>query len=644
MKGKNSKNKMTFETAKDVIDYILDNEQICDYKAVVWDFIGGEPFLEIDLIDKITDYIKIKMYISNHHWFSNYRLAFSTNGLLYRSKKVQKYIEKNKGHISIGLSIDGNKMKHDLQRVYPDGVGSYDDVMYNAELWLEQFPQGATKATFSREDLPYLKDSIISLWNLGIKSVSANVVFEDVWQDGDDILFENELKSLADYIISKKLWNDYSVRFFDPSIGFPLREEEKKANFCGAGKMLAVDCEGNFFPCIRFLDFSLSKRKGRCIGSYKDGVNDDFLKPFEELTLEHQSTNECINCEVASGCSWCTAYNYDESKIGSIYDRVTYNCKMHKANVRANKYFWELYKSATGEDSPRDIHRINNALMNNSTKYLMIMISDIVSPHCNYESNIEKKYLMSEEIFMESLKFCTTFDFIPVIMNDSSDILNPLLSDSVNTLSVLNNNKKGEHTIYLCKTDYRFSEKTNATVIVQIDSNSLEGLGSFIIDNIGKIGRINIAFTNLTKWTKTEVDKYRLELKKVVSNYKKQINSDIDKYTEISVLTDWMEYGKKNDCGSGKTTFAVGPDGNVYDCPAFFFCGKEYSKGNIFGMKPEILVDVDSLQNMSNIAFENEGFCKYANLILTKEIYIPSKIQQELQKIEKAEAITMKYN
>ncbi|MEG1572459.1 MAG: hypothetical protein RR328_02820, partial [Bacteroidales bacterium] len=49
-------------------------------------------FLEIDLIDKICDYIKLKMFIMDHPWFDSYRFSFSTNGLLYSTLKVQKFI------------------------------------------------------------------------------------------------------------------------------------------------------------------------------------------------------------------------------------------------------------------------------------------------------------------------------------------------------------------------------------------------------------------------------------------------------------------------------------------------------------------------------------------------------------------------
>ena len=96
--GKNSNERMSFDVAKRAIDYILSKEddKLFNQESVIWDFIGGEPFLEIELIDKICDYIKVQMYTLNHHWFNSYRFSISTNGLNYDNEKVQNYISKNK--------------------------------------------------------------------------------------------------------------------------------------------------------------------------------------------------------------------------------------------------------------------------------------------------------------------------------------------------------------------------------------------------------------------------------------------------------------------------------------------------------------------------------------------------------------------
>ena len=132
--GKNEKERMPIEVAMAAIDYILDRENDPNfaYESVIWDFIGGEPFLEIDLIDKICDYIKQELYRRNHHWFNSYRFSFSTNGINYHTEKVQNFIKKNRTHLSIGITIDGTRKKHDLNRIWKGNGperGSYDDVV-----------------------------------------------------------------------------------------------------------------------------------------------------------------------------------------------------------------------------------------------------------------------------------------------------------------------------------------------------------------------------------------------------------------------------------------------------------------------------------------------------------------------------------
>ena len=93
--GKNTKERMSWEVAKETVDYILARENDFREQSVTWDFIGGEPFLEIDLIDQICDYLKREMFRLNHHWFNSYRFSFSTNGINYHTDKVQRFIEKD---------------------------------------------------------------------------------------------------------------------------------------------------------------------------------------------------------------------------------------------------------------------------------------------------------------------------------------------------------------------------------------------------------------------------------------------------------------------------------------------------------------------------------------------------------------------
>lgn len=361
--GKNTKERMTWDVAKQAIDYILDHESDMSEESVIWDFIGGEPFLEIDLIDKICDYLKVEMFRRNHHWFNSYRFSFSTNGINYATDKVQHFIKKNHEHLSIGITIDGTKRKHDLNRIWKtaemeQGImpkpeeeqGSYDDVVKNIPLWLEQFPGAGTKVTISSADIPYIKESVLHLYSLGIHEVNINCVFEDVWKDGDDKLFEQQLTELADAIIDCGYYTDYACSFFTEHMGKPMDCQSENQNWCGAGRMLAVDAEGNFYPCTRFAQYSLRSKKAWIIGNVRDGIDKNKLRPFFTLDRCTQSTDECINCEVASGCAWCQGENYDAADTPTVYQRSTAICKMHKARVRANNYYWnKLYRKLEKE-------------------------------------------------------------------------------------------------------------------------------------------------------------------------------------------------------------------------------------------------------------------------------------------------------
>lgn len=365
--GKNSNERMTFGVAQKAIDYILANEHDNCFatESVVWDFIGGEPFLEIDLIDQICDYIKSEMFRLNHHWFNSYRFNVTTNGINYNNSKVQNFIEKNRQHLNITITIDGTKFKHDLNRVYKDsGKGSYEDVVKNIPLYLKQNPDASTKVTISSPDIPYIKESVLHLFKLGIHEVNINCVFENVWKENDDKLFEEQLMLLADSMIDNELYITNVCSFFNEELGKPLPLSVSNQNWCGAGMMLSIDAAGNFYPCTRFAQYSLRDKNALYIGNIYEGINKNRLRPFLVLDRKTQSKQECIDCEVAWGCSWCQGENYDAADTPTIYQRSTAICKMHKARVRANNYYWnKLYRKLELEGE-RDSFESNKPKLN----------------------------------------------------------------------------------------------------------------------------------------------------------------------------------------------------------------------------------------------------------------------------------------
>ena len=69
---------------------------------------------------------------------------------------------------------------------------------------------------------------------------------------------------------------------------------------------------------------------------------------LDNIDRRSQSTDECFNCPIASGCAWCSAYNYEE--FGTADKKTTYHCGMHKARVLANVYYWnKLYRAVDND-------------------------------------------------------------------------------------------------------------------------------------------------------------------------------------------------------------------------------------------------------------------------------------------------------
>lgn len=85
------------ETGKKFIDDLLTGvyDSYGEYdkaQGIILEFIGGEPFLEIDKIAIFTDYFIQRMVDMNHRWLHRFRISICSNGVLYFHPKVQEYI------------------------------------------------------------------------------------------------------------------------------------------------------------------------------------------------------------------------------------------------------------------------------------------------------------------------------------------------------------------------------------------------------------------------------------------------------------------------------------------------------------------------------------------------------------------------
>lgn len=347
-----SKKVMPFETAKKVIDALFeDNWKLKGYysheniTALILEFVGGEPFLEVKLMDKIMDYYIEQAFKFKSPLAYRFMISMSSNGTLYNDPEVQRFIKKWRNNLSLGISLDGCKELHDACRIFPDGSGSYDLVVNAVKQELLITPNMSTKMTFAPENIDYIPEAIKNLVNIGYKYINCNCVFEDVWKLSDAQRFYIKLKETADYLLTL----DYIpiVSIFNLDCGYKI-DPLNNINWCGGtGLMLCVNPDGNFYPCIRYEESSVGPDvEPFIIGNVDDGIAKkpdeiERIKCLSCITRRSQSTDECFNCSIGSGCAWCSGYNYQ--KFGTPNHRATYICDMHKARVLANCYFWNKY-------------------------------------------------------------------------------------------------------------------------------------------------------------------------------------------------------------------------------------------------------------------------------------------------------------
>ena len=542
MTDKNKCNVMSFDVAKNAIDYFIDNKEALfttDY--VILDFIGGEPLLEMTLIKQIIDYFVLSTYQKKSPWFGRFRVSIQSNGVLVGEASFQKLLKRHENLIGLSITIDGTEEKHDMQRVFPDGTGSYKTVEANFNMMLSKGISLATKITFAHDDLGLVKDSVVHLWNLGLKSVPGNVVFEDVWKDGDSELFKQQLISLADYIIDNKLWNERDTGFFSDLIGFKADDDALMSPTCGTGGMYCVDAKGDIYNCVRFMDYSLNNKSALKFGNIYSGIDPDRVRPFKTLFKRHLNDQECMDCKINHSCPHCPGFNYDETPADSLYHRAKFNCEMFKSQVRANNYYWaRLYNEHNIKRVYRGGHFVQEFFM------YFILASDSVS-FCNFTSDSLRNEKMEPEDLIEGLKFAHENFLQPIFVHSKESMkwLSNMLVDpkygeplsnamkyhAVKNIISYEEGMSYRDTIYVINENADLPMSAlSSPVVLSVSANNIGGLSDLVKRVLPFTSRVVLNIMNIGK----DFD---------LREYETQLNAISDFLYDYFIKTNVSRYG-----------------------------------------------------------------------------------------------------
>ena len=320
-------------------------------------FMGGEPLLRRQIIEKIIPFAKIR---AKSHG-KEIRFSVTTNGTLVSDEFVA--FAKESG-LHFHLSFDGCPEVQDHNRPLATGKKSSPLVEEAAKKILKDQPGVMARGCVSPDNVSNLLNSFRYFREHGFTTIGLFPCESSRWtQDTLDTL-ETQFDLVAED------WTEAFRNLIELQVAplekwFTKKERGNRGTHpCGAGRgMTLIDVEGGIWPCSRFSSHDAAKYR---LGSIYEEFDDSLRKQFLEGCSEDKFYPECKDCTAKKMCEGgCLVENLEETgdmfvyspndcEILRIYSRV--GTKMHdvlyaeKNPLFMKKYYPKEWKE-TGESA-----------------------------------------------------------------------------------------------------------------------------------------------------------------------------------------------------------------------------------------------------------------------------------------------------
>jgi len=313
--GQKGNNFMDFETATNSLKFFI---EVFPLGISSIQFFGGEPTLDLELIEKICVWCK--------EYFPEKNLkvpifTMSTNGTLIDQKAIDIF---NKYHIQITISIDGDKYLNDYHRMYKGTNYSVHDKIVetiNHMNKIREFSLSVEMTVTKKHIEKFRMDGyILSIPNyihsLGIDSVHLVPVVADSHSDlaldsSDNDALRKYFDCFAKYTLDTALTHNPLHMTKSLEIVKQIKDGVKKKNSCFAGVTnFSVNVCGDIYPCFMLIGKNDDLIMGN-VNQYKSGKIEDFkhkMTIFKEIAFDNIA--ECKQCWAKGICTNCIATSY----------------------------------------------------------------------------------------------------------------------------------------------------------------------------------------------------------------------------------------------------------------------------------------------------------------------------------------------
>lgn len=340
---------MDKKTALQAIDLIFQHyDQVGSIQ-----FFGGEPLLNLPVIEAVCEYVTEKLKDSSDKipYF-----GLNTNGIILNASVINLI---NKYNIKVSVSLDGDEEIHDLQRINASGKGTYQTTKSNIiKMYNETGMPNCIEVVYSQDHISKGKkvtdviDSILSELNhqpkISLNPIAANPAnypLQDVAWDYFTELIQREFEKLrlGEKPVFTLMIDQLLRRLF-------YRESTKLLCHAGFYK-LAVNATGEIYPCN-----GLAGQTNLKIAHITDSPEEfsDKLDKMQEYLASWRKTTffkECQNCWMYNLCTYCFIYQLWDgeldltklnSKICLHYQKIVEELVVQLVICKENETHWSL--------------------------------------------------------------------------------------------------------------------------------------------------------------------------------------------------------------------------------------------------------------------------------------------------------------
>lgn len=323
-----------YDTLQMTVDFINTHYNKKAEKITVC-FYGGEALLARK---------KIEWFVSKLRSFFNDKVifSFSTNGLLL-TEEVIDWLNTLPDTL-VNVTIDGNKMMHDVHRKTLSGKGSYDIIIKNLRNFKNKYPE------FYNDRVRFL--STVYSWNDVLRL--AEVWDEESAIEGHyPVRISHIIPNFSDKLRTYDTW-DIKDKFYRKA--FEEYKRSKKGILYGCFQKLIdmIDnrnylklpaelkiqtCYQELFSCFINVDGDLYACEKFCgalkVGNVSQGIDDNMVFSLLQQFTERKN-HLCSSCWAQRFCRMClTSLNYTEDEIKMM-------CNMERDTIDlALRYYCE---------------------------------------------------------------------------------------------------------------------------------------------------------------------------------------------------------------------------------------------------------------------------------------------------------------